>query len=249
MPPIQYFNQSAPFWAFVAEMEDAAFKQSFSEDNGPESKEKTEGKAEENAGEKAQETTAEQTTHQTTDHRPSCGGANWHRGPYGGGYGRAGHCSGRRGWRGHPHRGPWGMNPFVQFLQSQLNLGKDDELDAEQFSPPVDVFETPTAYHIHVSLPGAKKEDVGLNYHEAKSELTVAGVIYRPGDEEFLKTLAMGERKVGVFERKVRLGNERHPAEVDADGITAKLEDGVLRIELPRLEKDFVSVRKVDITE
>lgn len=141
------------------------------------------------------------------------------------------------------------MNPFFQFLQSlqsQVNTQGDDS-DSDSFKPPVDVFTTPSAYHIHVSLPGAKKEDVGLNYNADKSELSIAGVVYRPGDEEFLKTLTMAERKVGVFERKVRLGNERHPAEVDSDGITAKLEDGVLRIELPRLEKDFVNVKKVDI--
>lgn len=238
MPPIQYFNHSAPFWDFIARFEDQAFKQSFSEDN----------KKESDTAEKADENPAEQTTEQTTHQRHPCGGANWQRGRCGGGYGRGGHCGGRRGgWRGHHQQGPWGMNPFFQFLQSQLNVNDNNDVDAEQFSPPVDVFETPTAYHIHVSLPGAKKEDVGLNYDENRSELTVAGVIYRPGDEEFIKTLAMGERKVGVFERKVRLGNERHPADVETGSISAKLEDGVLRIELPRVEKDFVQVRKVDI--
>lgn len=139
------------------------------------------------------------------------------------------------------------MNPFLQFLQSQFNIPQDDDSDSKDYQPPVDVFETSSAYHIHVSLPGAKKDDVGLNYNADKSELSIAGVIYRPGDEEFLKTLAMAERKVGAFERKVKLGNERHPAEIDTDGITAKLEDGVLRIELPRLERDFINVKKVDI--
>ncbi len=149
------------------------------------------------------------------------------------------------------------MNPFLQFLQSQLGEGgrrggeeegQGDEDAIADFRPPVDVFATPAAYHIHVSLPGAKKEDVGLNYDADKSELAIAGVVYRPGDEAFLKTLSLGERAVGVFDRRVRLGNERHPAEVDIDGITARLEDGVLRIELPRLEKDdYVNVKKVDI--
>jgi HSP20 family protein len=100
---------------------------------------------------------------------------------------------------------------------------------------------------VHVSLPGAKKEDVGVNWDAEKSELSIAGVVYRIGDEEFLKTLAMGERKVGPFERKVRLGTRANPAQVDADMITAKLEDGVLRVEVPKLDRDFVEVRKVDI--
>jgi HSP20 family protein len=96
-------------------------------------------------------------------------------------------------------------------------------------------------------LPGAKKEDVGVNWDAEKSELSVAGVIYRPGDEELLKTLAMDERKVGPFERKIRLGTRANPAHVDADGITAKLEDGVLRVEVRKEDEGFVEIKKVDI--
>jgi HSP20 family protein len=57
----------------------------------------------------------------------------------------------------------------------------------------------------------------------------------------------MGERKVGAFERKIRLGSRANPARVDAEGITAKLEDGVLRVEVRKEEEGFVEVRKVDV--
>ena len=87
---------------------------------------------------------------------------------------------------------------------------------------------------------------MGVNWDADKSELNVAGVIYRPGDEEFLKTLALDERKVGVFDRKVKLGSKANPANVDADGIGAKMEDGVLLITIPKTE-EFVDVKKVDI--
>ena len=100
---------------------------------------------------------------------------------------------------------------------------------------------------MHASLPGAKKEDVGVNWDAEKSELSIAGVIYRPGDEEFLKTIAMEERKVGAFERKVRLGSRANPAQIDAEGITAKLEDGILRVEVPKMEGDWAEIKKVEI--
>ena len=61
-----------------------------------------------------------------------------------------------------------------------------------------------------------------------------------------MKALAMDEREVGVFERKVRLGNRTNPAQVDADSITAKMEDGVLIVTVPRAE-EFVEIKKVDI--
>lgn len=43
------------------------------------------------------------------------------------------------------------------------NVGNTD------FSPAVDLFDTPTSYAIHVSLPGAKKEDIGVNYDEVNN--------------------------------------------------------------------------------
>lgn len=122
--------------------------------------------------------------------------------------------------------------------------GRDNSKD---FTPPADIFDTEDAYIVHISLAGAKKEDVGVNWDADKSELNVAGVIYRPGDEEFLKTLALDERKVGVFERKVKLGSKVNPAQVDSDAISAKMEDGILMITIPKLDNDIVDVKKVDI--
>ena len=119
--------------------------------------------------------------------------------------------------------------------------------DADDFVPPVDVFDTESAFMIHISLPGAKKEDIAITWDAEKSELVVSGVIYRPGDEEFLKTLALDERQVGAFEKKVRLGSPTQPARVEEDHITAKLEEGILFIEVPKEDRDFVEVKKVDI--
>jgi HSP20 family protein len=144
-----------------------------------------------------------------------------------------------------PH-GPQ-MEAFKAFMSQFVpSAGGKAEGGEKSFTPPCDVFDTPAAFVLHFSLPGAKKEDVGVNWDADKSELSVAGVIYRPGDEEFLKALAMDEREVGVFERKVRLGNRTNPAQVDADSITAKMEDGVLIVTVPRAE-EFVEIKKVDI--
>ena len=113
--------------------------------------------------------------------------------------------------------------------------------------PEADVFDTETAFIVHVSLPGAKKEDVGVNWDAEKSELNVAGVIYRPGDEDMLKTLALNDRKVGPFERRIRLGTRASPAMIEVDGITARLEEGILKVEIPKLDRDYVDIKKVDI--
>jgi HSP20 family molecular chaperone IbpA len=135
---------------------------------------------------------------------------------------------------------------WERFTDEHPSTNKDNK-EAGDFTPEADVFDTDAAFVVHIALPGAKKEDVGVNWDTEKSELSVAGVIYRPGDEAFLKTLALDERKVGPFERKIRLGTRANPAQIDADGISAKLEDGVLRVEVPKMDSGFVEVRKVDI--
>lgn len=196
-----------------------------------------------------------------------------HAGPHshersGGWGGRGRGWGGRGGWRGG-ERGPNPCGPAGNFDMSQIaefisqfvpeevlsHLGPKDAATASKdapaangkdFTPPADIFDTTDAYIVHISLPGAKKEDVGVNWDADKSELNVAGVIYRPGDEEFLKTLALDERKVGVFDRKVKLGSKANPANVDSDAISAKMEDGVLLVTIPKTE-EFVDVKKVDI--
>ena len=141
-----------------------------------------------------------------------------------------------------------GFGGLAEMFQSQMfgEEGSSKE-NSEDFKPEADVFDTAESFVIHVSLPGAKKEDINVSWDAETSQLIIAGVVHRPGDEELLKTLALDERKVGAFERKMRLGSRANPAQVDADGISAKLEDGVLRIEVPKLDSGYVEIKKVDI--
>ena len=174
-------------------------------------------------------------------------GGRSRRGP--GGFGWWGRGGPAGGWA-PPHG--WNMEGLSQALKDNFDIdltGGERAAAAasnKDFKPPVDVFDTPEAFVVHVSLAGAKKQDLGVSWDPEKSELSVAGVIHRPGDEDFLKTLAMDERDIGAFERKIKLGSKAHPVSVDADGITAKMEDGVLMVKVPKVE-EFVEVKKVDI--
>ena len=204
--------------------------------------------------------------------RGGWGGRGRHGGPFGGGFpfggppafdgpAPCGPAPHRGGWGGFGHHGPRGrhgpfdLNALSQFLSHRFGFDTSDAAEGgkkaggnndKDFTPPCDVFDTPDAYILHLSLPGAKKEDVGVNWDADKSELSVAGVVYRIGDEEMLKTLAMDEREVGVFERKVRLGSRANPANVEVDAISARMQDGVLIVTVPKQE-EFVEVKKVDI--
>ncbi|KAH8814945.1 HSP20-like chaperone [Xylogone sp. PMI_703] len=166
---------------------------------------------------------------------------------------------------------PWAQN-FREYLRSSgINLDgqntgaaareapdaagdnetPDDEDTDQSFTPPVDIFTTSTSYVLHVPLPGAKKEDVGINWDADRGELNIAGVIYRNGDEEFLNNIVQSERKVGMFERVIKLPPpgivSEEKEEVDSDHIVAKLEDGVLVVTVPKVEREWTEIKKVDI--
>lgn len=161
-------------------------------------------------------------------------------------------CGGRQRSGGFPKPS---IEEFVAGLQQALNSGlsqaassSSSEGDYQNFNPQVDLFNTPAAYVLHLALPGAKKDDIGVDWDADAGLLKVAGVVHRPGDEEFISHLVQGERRVGAFERKITLpprGAEKE--EVDGLAITAKMEDGVLIVTVPKAEKDWTQIHKVDI--
>ncbi|KAL8861565.1 MAG: hypothetical protein Q9178_002089 [Gyalolechia marmorata] len=277
MPSIRYYNQTAPFWDFIANLENNAGNHPFFSAYNPES---GAGRPEEpspgpsppphhdgpappnNEGPPPPpEGHHPPPPHSPQNHPFGHGfpfGGRHHGGSHGGRGGRRG--PGRCGGGSFPNWGGFGGNDFdlsklAEFFASHLNpdsptnnnTSSKDGGASKDFAPPADVFDTEDAYIIHVSLPGAKKEDVGVNWDADKSELSVAGVIYRPGDEDFLKTLALDERQVGVFERKIRLGSRASPAVVEEEGMGAKMEDGVLIVTIPKRDSGYVEVKKVDI--
>ena len=143
---------------------------------------------------------------------------------------------------------------------ANVDGGDDDDgsNDLEYFTPPVDIFETAnSSWVVHVAVPGAKKEDMGIHWQAERGVLAISGVVYRPGDEALQRGLVSSERKTGLFKREVRLpppssspSSSSAPtgkAEVDAKAISARLEDGVLSITVPRVEKEWTDVLKVDI--
>ncbi|RDL34648.1 uncharacterized protein BP5553_07776 [Venustampulla echinocandica] len=190
-------------------------------------------------------------------------------------HGRGGH---RGGWGGHGPRGPppfggfggidlnglmaaLSTHPLAQTFRDyagqagfaaggpQRSGETPEDVDTENtFIPPIDVFSTEKQFVLHVALPGARKEDVGVNWDEEKGVLNLAGVVYRQGDEAFLETLTQSERKVGMFERTIKLPpGDGEKEEVDGDAITAKLEDGILVVTVPKVEKEWTEVKRVDI--
>lgn len=143
-------------------------------------------------------------------------------------------------------------HPFFQSVRDQAERhrgGSANDADADAFQPPVDIFTAESSYVVHAALPGAKKDDIGVNWDPDTNTLSVAGVVHRPGDEAFLQGLVSAERRVGVFERNITLppAGVADRDSVDGLGITARMEDGVLVVVVPKLEREWTEVRKVDV--
>lgn len=98
-----------------------------------------------------------------------------------------------------------------------------------RFTPPMDVRETEEAYIVEADIPGMKKEDVHIEV--ADDVLTIKGE-RKEEKEEKQKNFHSVERRFGSFARSVAL-----PAGFDASKVTAKFDDGVLTVTLPKPEE------------
>jgi HSP20 family protein len=89
----------------------------------------------------------------------------------------------------------------------------------------LDLWESPTALHLEVDLPGVRAADVDVQVHAGELTLKVARQDGAQEGERWLRR----ERGTGSYTRTFAL-----PADVDASAVDAQLADGVLRVSLPK---------------
>nr|AAD09182.1 cytosolic I small heat shock protein HSP17.2IC [Funaria hygrometrica] len=104
----------------------------------------------------------------------------------------------------------------------------------------VDWKETPTEHVIKADLPGLKKEEVHVQV-EGDRTLSISG---QRKHEEVQKTDTWHrvERSSGQFMRKFRL-----PENANLEQISAQVQDGVLTVKIPKLEKQKPHSRTIEI--
>ena len=97
------------------------------------------------------------------------------------------------------------------------------------FSPHVDAYETEKSYEIEAALPGMKREDIKVDFHQGR--LTITGE-RQFRNEQNQRRYHLVESSFGSFQRSFQL-----PDTVDAGSIQASFEDGVLRVSVPKDEQ------------
>lgn len=96
--------------------------------------------------------------------------------------------------------------------------------------PPVDIFETETAFVLAADLPGVHQENVDIQFD--RNTLTISGTrgATLPGREKNAQLRVFSaERLSGSFSRSVRL-----PEHVDVEKIAATFDAGVLTVTIPK---------------
>ena len=108
----------------------------------------------------------------------------------------------------------------------------------KNFSPLFNVEETAEKYIIKAEIPGIEQEDLELSIEE--NHLLVQGEKREDFEGEAEQRKFVG-RRYGSFKRVIPLAEE-----VKADAIDASLKNGILRIELPKEQKQ-PKARKIAI--
>ena len=105
--------------------------------------------------------------------------------------------------------------------------------------PSLEVAETDQAYTVTAELPGIDPNDVEIDLRE--NALSISGEKRSERNEEN-GGRRYSERSFGRFERTIPL-----EAEVDADRVEARCENGILKITLPKNEKARDKSRRIEI--
>ena len=136
--------------------------------------------------------------------------------------------------------------PFRELgtLQSEMSRLMNGMLEgngrqSQNWVPALDVWETPTEVVYAFDLPGIPEERVNI---EVKDETLTVSAEREKTDETSENGFYRFERRYGTFARAVGL-----PQGVDQDNISARYENGVLEVRVPKPEEQ--KPRKIELSK
>ena len=126
----------------------------------------------------------------------------------------------------------WPFNLFDDFFNDDFfnwnfNLGN--------YGMKTDIKENDNEYEFSIELPGLNKEDINVSFEDGY--LVVSAKREKSEDEKNDKYLR-SERSYGQYSRKFYVG------EIDEQKISAKYENGILKLSLPKDEIEKVEAKK-----
>lgn len=117
------------------------------------------------------------------------------------------------------------QNQIKKYFDDFPSFGMNFE---NSFSPRIDISEKNDKILVEAEIPGVKKEDLKITLQD--NILTIKGE-KKKEEESKDNNYYRCERSYGSFSRSFTL-----PAEVDTEKVDAKFSDGMLKIELKKIE-------------
>ena len=105
--------------------------------------------------------------------------------------------------------------------------------------PAANIKEEDGKYHVELSAPGYNKDNINVAIED--DVLTISGEM-KTENEEKKENFLKREFRTGSFKRSFNLNGM-----VDVDRIDAKYEDGILRIDLPKIENEVKKLKEIKV--
>ena len=138
----------------------------------------------------------------------------------------------------------FGLTPFRSNYVSAYDPFKEMEEFERRFfgqrtpAMKTDIRETENAYILESDLPGFSREDI---HAEIKDGYLTIRAEHKSENEDKNESYLRRERSYGSFSRTFDLDG------IDAEAITASFKNGVLTLNLPKLQPKVEEARKVEI--
>ncbi len=120
------------------------------------------------------------------------------------------------------------MVKSIKEMQNDLERKISDYTENVPAKPTIDVMESDDKIMVKTDLPGVNKEDINIELTEDR--ITISAKFEEELEVEDVNYIKK-ERKYGEAVRRVKL-----PAAVIVEEASAKFENGVLEVELPKIE-------------
>lgn len=121
-------------------------------------------------------------------------------------------------------------------LDTNKKVSKQNEQDSPKLLPATDVYESKDGVVLYLDLPGVDKDNLQIDID--KDVLNITGKINLNISNDMQPSYV--DVKANTYERRFTLGDE-----LDTNAIDANLEQGLLTLKIPRLERH--KPKKIDI--
>ena len=132
-------------------------------------------------------------------------------------------------------------DPLRDLLALHEQLGQLVGTDAPGWTPPVDLYETPSEYVLTAELPGLSREQIEIHAEESRITIRGARGNSKEGRDIACEQYHRVERGHGRFSRAFTL-----PEPIDVNAIVAELKDGILTVTMPK--SGDRSVRRIAVS-